>query len=269
MQENTDQAIVFAPAGVAEYPDLKGKIALVTASSRGIGLATARALCENGAKVIINGRTEKWLEASSQMLRWEGFSVSTLIGDFSNEKFVGTAAKKVLEEHGQLDILVANTGGQGALVPAETLTIEAWRSTIEVNLTSTFMAISAFLPSMLAHGSGNVVTMASTAGRQPSKASPAYGAAKAGVVMLTRQLASEFGSRGLRFNCVAPGAVLTTDSQLNHAPDNVKQMVAKSHPIPRLGSPEDIAQAVLFLVSSSSSWITGVTIDVCGGRVSA
>jgi 3-oxoacyl-[acyl-carrier protein] reductase len=114
---------------------------------------------------------------------------------------------------------------------------------------------------------GSLITVASTAGRQPSQASAAYSAAKAAVVMFTRHVAHEVGRHGVRANCITPGAILTEGGALSRAPEAVQRQVAELHPLRRVGEPDDVAQAALFLTSDASAWITGVTLDVAGGRV--
>jgi 3-oxoacyl-[acyl-carrier protein] reductase len=120
---------------------------------------------------------------------------------------------------------------------------------------------------MIARRRGVIVTMASSAARTPARSNAAYAAAKAGVVMLSRHLANEVGRHGIRVNCVAPGAILTPGGALARAPEDIQQQVAESHPLGRWGTPEDVALATLFLASDSSSWLTGLTVDIAGGKV--
>jgi 3-oxoacyl-[acyl-carrier protein] reductase len=172
------------------------------------------------------------------------------------------------DKFGPVDILGAFIGGGGQPAPIAEVTEAEWRATIDSNLTATFLAIRCFLPGMLERRRGVIITMASTAGRLPGGASAAYAAAKAGVVMLTRHVAKEVGPQGVRLNCIAPSAILTEDHPLRRAPEEQRQRVAAGFPLGRLGYPDDVALAALFLASDSSAWITGVTLDVAGGRVS-
>jgi 3-oxoacyl-[acyl-carrier protein] reductase len=164
-------------------------------------------------------------------------------------------------------VLVAFAGG-GQIRPGPTarITEEEWRSVVDANLTATFFAVKSFLPAMIARGGGSIVTMASTAARLPSGAPTPYAAAKAGVIMLSRHLASEVGEHGVRVNCVSPSSVLTERTG-RLIPEEQQQEMASSHPLGRLGRPEDVGLATLFLASDASSWITGITLDVAGGRV--
>jgi 3-oxoacyl-[acyl-carrier protein] reductase len=145
--------------------------------------------------------------------------------------------------------------------------VEDWQSTVDGSLTATFLTLKSFLPSMIQRGRGAILTMASSAARLPGLGAPApYMAAKAGVVMLTRQVASEVGRHGVRVNCLAPHTILTEQIQ-RVASQEWQEKMAAAIPLGRLGTPEDVALAAVFLASESSAWITGVTLDVAGGYV--
>ena len=142
-----------------------------------------------------------------------------------------------------------------------------WQSTVDGSLTATFLTLKSFLPGMIERGRGAIVTMASSAARLPGLGAPApYVAAKAGVVMLTRQVASEVGRHGIRVNCLAPHTILTEQIQ-RAAPQEWREKMAAAVPLGRLGTPEDVALAAVFLASDSAAWLTGVTLDVAGGYV--
>jgi 3-oxoacyl-[acyl-carrier protein] reductase len=173
--------------------------------------------------------------------------------------------ERVEAELGPVDILAAFAGGDGDPVPVAQITPDRWREVLEVNATATFLTVRAFLPGMTGRGHGSVITMASTAGRMPGGASAAYATAKAGVVMFTRHVALEVARQGVRVNCLSPAAVLT--DRLGRMPEEIRARVAAAHPLGRIGQPADVASATLFLASDSSSWITGVTLDVAGGRI--
>ena len=143
---------------------------------------------------------------------------------------------------------------------------EDWHSTVDGSLTATFLTLKAFLPGMTERGGGSVVTMASSAARVPTGAPAPYAAAKAGVVMLTRHVAQEVAPRGVRVNCLAPHTVLVERTR-RVIPEERRLQMAEEIPLGRLGDPEDVALAALFLASESSSWITGVTLDVAGGWI--
>jgi 3-oxoacyl-[acyl-carrier protein] reductase len=248
------------------YPDLANKVAVVTGGSRSIGAATCRLLAENGAKVTVNGRDEAAISSVVEEIRGSGGEAIGVAADVTDLAAVERMRRRVQEELGPVDVLAAVAGGQGYPTPTEQMAEEQWRSVIDANLTATFLTVRSFLPSMIERGRGSIVTMASSAGRLPSQASAAYAAAKAGVVMFSRHVANEVGQHGVRVNCLAPSSVLT-ERVGRLMPEETQREVAAMHPLGRMGTPEDVALATLFLAAESSSWITGVTLDVAGGRI--
>jgi 3-oxoacyl-[acyl-carrier protein] reductase len=151
--------------------------------------------------------------------------------------------------------------------PLEEITEEGWRASLDGNLTSTFLTIKSFLPGMKGRGAGSIITMSSAAARRAHPRSPVpYAAAKAGIQMLTQHLAAQVGPFGVRVNCIAPETILTDRNQ-QQIPDPVKERLVGDHPLKRLGTPDDVARAALFLASAQSDWITGLIVDVSGGAV--
>ncbi|MFJ6620963.1 SDR family NAD(P)-dependent oxidoreductase [Kitasatospora sp. NPDC091335] len=250
----------------AGYPDLDGRVVVITGGSRGIGAETARAFAMQGAAVAVLGRDEAALAEVAGELRADGARAVGLVADCTDAAALGSAAERIERELGPVDVLAAFAGGDGYPVPTVRETEEHWRAVLDGNLTATYLTVRAFLPGMTARGSGSIVTMASTAGRLPSGASAAYATAKAGVLMFTRHLALEVAGDGVRVNAIAPGAV-RTERTAAQMPPEVRATVAAAHPLGRLGEAADIASATLFLASDASSWITGQTLDVSGGRV--
>ena len=167
-----------------------------------------------------------------------------------------------------MDILVANAGASLTKPgPIEEIDVEAWRASVDANLTLTFLTIKSFLPGMKARGSGAIITISSAAARRPHPRSPIpYAAAKAGVELMTQDVAAQAGADGVRANCIAPETILTEENE-ELIPDDLKPSLIDMHPVRRLGTPEDVARAALFLASEESSWITGVILDVAGGAV--
>ena len=255
-----------AAVGPPYYPDLAGKVALVTGGSRGIGAATCRALAANGVKVAVNGRDQAAIDSVVADITADGGTAVAAPGDVTDEAAVRNMRDVVERAFGSVEILAAFAGGQGTPVPTTQLGLDQWRAVIESDLTSVYLTVSAFLPAMIERGGGAVITMSSAAGRQPSRANAAYAAAKAGVGMLTKHLANELGTYGVRVNCLAPSAVLNDRMQRYMSAEQLDEL-ASAFPLGRIGQPGDVAQAVLYLASSASSWVTGVTLDLTGGRV--
>ncbi|MFF2618094.1 SDR family NAD(P)-dependent oxidoreductase [Kitasatospora sp. NPDC058046] len=248
------------------YPDLDGRVVVVAGGSRGIGAETARAFARQGAAVAVLGRDAQALAEVADGLRAEGVRALGLVADCTDAAALGSAAARIERDLGPVDTLAAFAGGGGYPVPTVRETEEHWRAVLDGNLTATFLTVQAFLPGLLARRGGSIVTMASTAGRLAGGASAAYATAKAGVLMFTRHLALEVAGEGVRVNAIAPGAV-RTERTAAQMPPEVQAAVAAAHPLGRLGEPADVASATLFLASDASSWITGQTLDVSGGRV--
>jgi 3-oxoacyl-[acyl-carrier protein] reductase len=251
---------------IARYADLAGKVAVVTGASRGIGAATARALAENGARVALVGRDEAALAAVTDGIRAGGGEALALRADCTVDGEVDAMTGEVSAQLGPPDILVAFAGGGGMPVATAQETGAHWREVVEGDLTPAFLTVRAALPAMIDRGRGAIVTMSSAAARQAARSSAAYAAAKAGVIAFTRHIAGEYAARGIRANCVAPSAI-EHERLRQWTTEEVRRDLAASFPLRRIGRPEDVAQATLFLASDASSWITGVTLDVAGGKV--
>jgi 3-oxoacyl-[acyl-carrier protein] reductase len=248
------------------YPGLTDKVAVVTGGSRGIGAATAAALADNGAIVAVVGRDQAAIDRTVEAITVSHGRAIGVVADCTVEADIEGLRKVVNDRLGPVDILAAFAGGNGMPVPTADETAAHWRAVIESDLTSTFLTVSAFLPSMIARRSGVIITMSSAAARQPARSSAAYAAAKGGVVAFSRHLANEVAGDGIRVNCLAPSAVENDKMRSSTTPD-VRAAIGASIPLGRIGQPEDIAAAALFLASPASSWITGVTLDVAGGKI--
>jgi 3-oxoacyl-[acyl-carrier protein] reductase len=240
----------------------------VTGSSRGIGAAIARLFAAESANVAVHGRDAGALAGVQREIERSGGRAMQVTGDVTRFEQIEIMRSQIERELGPIDILVANAGGSYTRpAPFEEIDELGWRASVEGNLTATFLTIKSILPGMKQRKGGNIVTISSAAARRPHPQSPVpYAAAKAGIQMLTQHLAAQVGPFGIRVNCVAPETILTERNQ-QQIPDLQKKALVETHPIRRLGTPDDVGRAVLYLASDQSSWITGAILDVSGGGV--
>jgi 3-oxoacyl-[acyl-carrier protein] reductase len=248
--------------------ELDGRIALVTGSSRGIGAAIAKLFAERGAAVVVHGRDADAVRIIVAEVAATGGRALAAIADLTRYDQIEAMRDAIEQNLGPVDILVANAGGSTVRPgPLDDITETDWRGSVDANLTATFLTIKAFLPGMRERHDGTIITMSSAAARRPTPQSPlAYAAAKAGIEVLSRELAAQAGPDGVRVNCLAPETILTERNQ-QQIPETVQEQLRHIHPLQRLGTPEDVAHAALFLASDHSSWISGVTLDIAGGSV--
>jgi 3-oxoacyl-[acyl-carrier protein] reductase len=249
-----------------EMSNLKGKVALVTGSSRGIGAAIAKLFAERGAKVAVHGRDMAALSGVRTEVENAGGRAVQVSGDVTKLVDIEAMRRQIEESLGPIDILVANAGGSFSPPgPIEQTSEEGWRATVDGNLTATFLTIKSVLPGMKERRRGNIITMSSSAGRRAHPRSPVpYAAAKAGIELLTQDVAAQAGPYEVRVNCIAPETILT-DRNKARIPEAQQVELVGAHPIRRLGTPEDVARAALFLASEDAAWITGIILDVAGG----
>ena len=237
-----------------EFCSLEGKRALVTGASRGIGLAIAQELARAGAEVVVGYRSGGD-EAERLAGEIGGRAVQADVSDADE-------ARRLVEEAGDLDVLVNNAGitrdGLLARMPDAD-----WREVIDTNLGGVFHTCRAAARGMMRRRAGAIVNVSSIVGLHGNPGQTNYSAAKAGIIGFTKALARELGSRGVRANVVAPGYVTTRLTDV--LPDDLKQAMLANTPLGRLGSPEDVAGAVRFLVSDEASFITGEVVLVDGG----
>jgi 3-oxoacyl-[acyl-carrier protein] reductase len=247
---------------------LTGKVALVTGSSRGIGEAIAKLFAQQGAKVAVHGRDASALVTVCRDIEQAGGRAITATADITKFADLEAMRRKIEDQLGPVDILVANAGGSATKPgPLEEITEDGWRASVEGNLTATFLTIKSVLPGMKQRKAGNIITVSSSAARRPHPQSPIpYAAAKAGIQMVTQHLAAQVGPLGIRVNCIAPETILTERNK-GWIPAEQQKALVDRHPIKRLGTPEDVARAALYLASDESSWVTGVILDVTGGAV--
>jgi NAD(P)-dependent dehydrogenase (short-subunit alcohol dehydrogenase family) len=248
------------------YPEMQGKVALVTGGTSGIGLATAQAFAHEGATVIITSRDERRAKAALDSLPGEGLG-SWVSCDVTDGKAVEKLVTTIVKQHGRFDYAF-NNGGSGARTgPVASMSEEGWRKTIEGFLTSVFLCMRHEIPAMLATGGGVIVNTSSVDGLRgyPFPGGAAYSAAKHGVLGLTRSAALEHAKDGLRITAVCPGWV-DTPPVANYMKDaGAAQEILRQTPRGKIAAPAEIANGVLWLCSDAASFVLGSPLVIDGG----
>jgi 3-oxoacyl-[acyl-carrier protein] reductase len=246
---------------------LAGRVALVTGSSRGIGLGAAHALASEGCRVMLTGRTAGALASAR-----DGFpdeSVATFTGDLTRAETLHAAAAQAVERWGVVDILVANIGS-GTARAGWALAEEDWEASFELNVHASRRAAEAVLPHMTRAGRGSVVFIASIVGVESVNGPLPYSAAKTALVAYAKNLARTVASRGVRVNVVAPGNILfdggTWARKLEEQPEPVRAYINAEVPLGRFGTPQEIGNVVAFLASDRASFVTGACFVADGGQ---
>ncbi|MBN9621695.1 MAG: SDR family oxidoreductase [Actinobacteria bacterium] len=246
--------------------DMTGKVAVITGASRGIGAAVARAFREAGARVALVARDAEALDWVADGLGATDGDALAIPADVSDPAAVATMVDRVLEEFGRLDFACNNAAGGGhPPTPLAEVPVEAFDSGVAVSLRGVFLSMRAEIPAMLDSGGGAVVNVSSTAGLQAVGGLATYVAAKHGVEGLTKVAALDYAAAGVRVNAVAPGPILT--ERLEHAGPGAREAAARAMPVRRIGRPEEVAAAVVWLCSEAADFVTGTTLGIDGGKL--
>lgn len=242
--------------------ELEGKVALVTGGAQGIGRAIGLLLAQKGATIVISDINIQKAEETAQEIEALGQKAMAVQVDVANFQEVEKMVDAIVEKFSRIDILVNNAG-----ITRDKLILrmseEDWDSVIRINLKGTFNCTKAALKYMSRQRSGKIVNIASVVGMMGNAGQANYSASKAGIIGFTKTIAREFAQRGINVNAIAPGYIQTPMTDV--LPEKVKEELKRLIPMERLGQPEDVAQAVLFLVSEASSYITGQVLNVNGG----
>lgn len=250
---------------------LKGKVAIVTGSAQGMGYAIAQAMAREAAKVVITDIMEEAIRKTVEALKKEQVEVVGKVMDVTNKSQVRDTVQEIVERYGGIDILVNNAGG-ALHTPhlLEEIEEQDWDLVVNVNLKGAFLCCQQVIPGMVEKGGGSIVNISALAGHwRASLAGVQYTSAKAGLEGLTRQLAYDWGPKDIRVNAVAPTVTMTGErikSLWDKKEEAEKERILTQIPLRRLCTPAEIASVVVFLASDESSYITGTTVDVSGGR---
>ncbi len=247
---------------------MTGKVALVTGASAGIGRATALAFAERGANVVIADLDVERGEMTAAEAAAHGVDAMFVRTDVALERDVDGLLAQTVDRFGRLDYAFNNAGIEGAQAPTAESTVENWDRVIRINLTGVYLCVRAEIPRILASGGGAIVNNSSVAGLVGFAGSPAYVASKHGIVGLTKTAALEYATQGVRVNAVCPGVIETEMiTRFTHGERAATAAMVEMEPIGRLGVPDEIAGAVMWLCSDDASFVTGQAIAVDGGFV--
>ena len=253
---------------MATYPDLAGKVALVTGASSGIGAATARLLAAQGARVAIgyHHNEQGALKVLEDISANDGTGIA-LAGDFRKTSEIRAVVHRVTNELGPIDILINNAGSLVKRMPIREVTEEMWDDIIALNLKSAVFASQAVAPTMIERRSGAIINLVSIAGHNGGgPGAGTYATAKAGLTSFTKSLAKEMAPHGVRVNAVSPGVIDTPFHEMFSTPEMIAGFV-KTIPLGRVGTSEECANLIAFLVSDAASYVVGETIEINGGQL--
>ncbi len=249
---------------------LAKKVAIITGAGSGIGAVTAKLFAKEGASIVLLGRNLDKLKRVASEIRKAHGKALPVSADITVEGEVETAVKQAIDEFGSVDILINNAAVVNDPVQFHQMPEKTWQQLIDTNLLGTFRMTKAVLPSMMHNRSGSIVNVSSVSGIKAIEKVPlsVYGSTKAGVIMFTKSIAIEYAQYNIRCNCVCPGTVRSSFLQPFLEDEKAKKVLSLAQPLGRIGEPEDVAGAILYLASDEASWVTGATLIVDGGTTS-
>lgn len=254
-----------ATTGRTNIP-LTGKVALIVGASRGIGAAVARAFADAGATVVLAARDHTALDTLCDELTDTGAQALAVPTDVTDADAVARLVEITMSTFGRLDIACNNAAGGGHRpTPLAEVTVDQFDSAFAVNLRGTFLAIRHEIPAMLSTGGGAIVNISSTAGLQAVAGLAAYVSTKHGIEGLTKVAALDYANQGIRVNAIAPGPILTDN--LQRAGEGAQRAAAAAMPMQRVGHPDEVAAAALWLCSDNAAFVTGTTLVIDGGKL--
>ncbi|XP_058807781.1 dehydrogenase/reductase SDR family member 4 isoform X2 [Phymastichus coffea] len=247
---------------------LEGKVAIVTASTQGIGLSVARRLAQEGAKVVISSRREANVNGAVDQLKKEGLDVSGITCHVGKAEDRKKLLNEAVSKYGGLDILVPNAAANPTMGPVLDTSETVWDKIFEINVKSTFLLMKESLPLLKNSKSPSIIIMSSIAGYQPFSVLGVYSISKTTLLALTKTVAEELAGDGIRVNCIAPGVIKTKFSEPMYSDEGALETTLSLIPMQRLGTPDEIGAVAAFLASEDASYITGETIIAAGGMKS-
>ena len=249
---------------------LANKVAIITGAGSGIGEVTAKLFADEGATVVLVGRNLDKLNRVASEIKKAGKDAVGIRADITNESEVQTIAEQTIRQFDKVDILVNNAGIINDPVQFHQMPDRVWNDLIDTNLIGTFRMTRAVLPSMIGRKAGSIVNVSSVAGIKALEKVPlaVYNTTKAGVIMFTKSIAIEYSQYKIRCNCVCPGTVRSPFLQPYLEDEKARKVLDAAQPLGRIGEPEDVASAILYLASDESAWVTGTVIVVDGGTTS-
>jgi len=250
--------------------ELKHKVSWVTGAAGGIGQSISEKLAQQGSHLVLSDINKEALNKLSEKLKTFDIDVLALPIDISDPQSVSAAKEEIKERFNRVDILINNAGispkGPNGAIPFKDITFEDWNRVIAINLNGAFLCSQAALEIMVNQGQGSIVNICSQASRTFSPVTSAhYAASKAGLLGLSRKLAGEYGPNGIRVNVVVPGRIDTPMTQ--SVDEELSRQAALRTPLRRIGQPDEVADAVLYLVSDKASYVNGAVLDVNGGSL--